>query len=129
MREGYTKGKLLTELWFFQNFDFFLKFQIFGFFYLFTFFLMSKSNYFFSILRKHHLNQSNRKNLWEIEIRVTRNYKFCTWILIGKLDCIIYNYTLSVMEPRSFSAGKPKRNSKPVAAPGPRFVVQYFQKK
>ena len=81
------KGKKGTIYWdftknwnFFQNLDFFQKFQILPFFYPFYPFFGGgqKVTHFVFLPHKYHVNRPNRKKLWEVEIWVTRNDKFCT---------------------------------------------------
>ena len=61
--KGYSKGKLEKKSWFFQNFDFFTKFQILPFFDPFDPFFGGgqKVEHFVYIPHKYHVNRPNRK--------------------------------------------------------------------
>ena len=76
--KGYTKGKLLEKSWFFQNFDFFTKNQILPFFY--PFFGWGSKVPYIPSLSPINIMQIGpiEKKLWEIQISVTKNDKFCT---------------------------------------------------
>ena len=61
--KGHTKGKLEKKSWFFQNLDFFTKFQILLFFDPFYPFFGKgqKVTHFVYIPHKYHVNQPNKK--------------------------------------------------------------------
>ena len=90
-QKGYTKGKLLEKSCFFQNFDFFTKFQIFSFFYPFLEGGL-KVPYPFSIPHKYHVKRSNRKKVMGNLNFSHKKRQILYIIVVGKVDCMICLY-------------------------------------